>query len=120
MADGGTPIPKPWVPDLLDDEDADGSAPSAAEPESVRSAAVLTMHCTSTDLAENALVIDDSLSLIERVQRYMPSEHDLHRLFTTKLMPDAAEASLASQCFPVLFMTDPPGAEKVYSATHSR
>ena len=24
VADGGTPMPKPWVPDLLDDEDADG------------------------------------------------------------------------------------------------
>jgi hypothetical protein len=45
------------------------------------------------ELAENALAIDDSLSLIERIQRYMPSEHDLHRLFTTKLMPDAAEAT---------------------------
>jgi hypothetical protein len=39
----------------------------------------------------SALVIDDSLSLVERVQRYIGSEHDLHRLFTTKLLGDAAE-----------------------------
>ena len=36
-------------------------------------------------------MIDDTLSLIERVQRYINSEHDLHRLFTTKLLTDAAE-----------------------------
>lgn len=43
------------------------------------------------DDALSALVIDDTLSLIERVQRYINSEHDLHRLFTTKLLADAAE-----------------------------
>ena len=60
-------MPKPFIPDLLDDDDADA-------------------------MAETALSIDDSLSLIERVERYTKSEHDLHRLFVTKMMPDAAQA----------------------------
>ena len=41
-----------------------------------------------------ALQIDDKLSILERVQRYITSDHELHRLFTTKLIADAAEVRI--------------------------